>query len=129
MSRPGFKSTEEYAELTPGDRIRIMCEFKGVSQAEVAQRARMHATHLSAVIRGSRPLGIALARRIAKALDVSVSYLIEGEQQQTARRKTVSKILQRLKQRVHRARVQGKPIGEVTERHIMQDIEELHSAI
>ncbi len=129
MSREGFEPTEEYAKLTSGDRVRIMCEFKAISQAELARRAGMHPTHVSAIINDKRPLGINLARRIAKALDISVSYLIEDASDRDMRQKKVSSILTRLKKRVHQARMRGTPIGEVTERHILKDLDELSAAL
>ena len=129
MSRAGFEPTKEYAQLTPGDRIRIMCEFKGILPAELARQAKMHATHLSAIMHDKRQLGIVLARRIARAMNISVSYLIEGEERDVTRRKSVDSIVNRLKQRVHRARVQGKPIGEITERHFIKDLDKLNSAL
>jgi len=129
MSRVGFEPTKEYAKLTPGDRIRIMCEFKGMLPAELARKAKMHATHLSAIMNDKRPLGIALARRIAKALDISISYLIDGGEQNITQRKSVDKILNRLKRRVHRVRLKGEPIGEITERHFIKDLDDLNAAL
>lgn len=129
MSRAGFEPTKEYAKLTPGDRIRIMCEFKGILPTELARRAKMHATHLSAIMHDKRPLGIALARRIAQALGISLTYLIEGEERSIARPKSVDTILNRLKRRVHRARLKGEPIGEITERHFIKDLDDLNAAL
>lgn len=58
-----------------GDAIRSRREELGVTQEELAERARIHRTYLSDVERGTRNLSLVNIERLAQALSLSLSGL------------------------------------------------------
>ena len=58
-----------------GDAVRSRREELGLTQEELAERARIHRTYLSDVERGGRNLSLINIERLAVALEVSISGL------------------------------------------------------
>lgn len=61
-----------------GARIRALREENDWSQEELADRAGLHRTYISAVERGVRNPTISVIERVAVALDISLSVLMDG---------------------------------------------------
>ncbi|MBN8246020.1 MAG: helix-turn-helix transcriptional regulator [Verrucomicrobia bacterium] len=61
-----------------GVSVRKHRETKGFTQETLAERADLDRTYLSDVERGTRNLGVKNVVRLAKALGVSASQLLEG---------------------------------------------------
>jgi transcriptional regulator with XRE-family HTH domain len=58
-----------------GERIRELRKAKGLSQEELAFRAKIHRTYLGSIERGERNPALKNIAAIAKALGVSISEL------------------------------------------------------
>ncbi len=65
-----------------GKTIRQLREAFGISQEELAYRAGLHRTYIGGVERGERNLGVENLIRIARALDVSPTALLENVSKQ-----------------------------------------------
>jgi transcriptional regulator with XRE-family HTH domain len=61
-----------------GARVRAERERIGISQEELAGRARLHRTYLGGVERGERNVGLLNLFRIADALGVGPGELLDG---------------------------------------------------
>ena len=61
-----------------GDRIRSLRNQAGISQEKLAELAEMHRTYVSGIERGERNVSLMNITRLARALGVSVSKLMEG---------------------------------------------------
>lgn len=59
-----------------GHRVRELRNARGWSQEELADRADLHRTYISAVERGVRNPTITVIERIAKALNVRMAELV-----------------------------------------------------
>jgi transcriptional regulator with XRE-family HTH domain len=62
-----------------GKNIRSLRQEMGISQEELAHRAKIHRTYMSAVERGLRNVAIDNIEKIAKALDVKPNQLLMDE--------------------------------------------------
>nr|WP_321510271.1 helix-turn-helix transcriptional regulator [uncultured Hyphomonas sp.] len=60
-----------------GKRLRALREERGWSQEEFADRAGLHRTYVSAVERGVRNPTLSVLERLAKALGVSMTELVQ----------------------------------------------------
>ena len=60
-----------------GKRLRALREDRGWSQEEFADRAGLHRTYVSAVERGVRNPTLSVLERLAKALGVSMTELVQ----------------------------------------------------
>jgi transcriptional regulator with XRE-family HTH domain len=60
-----------------GARIRTLRQARGLSQAELAKRARITREYLNKVEAGRYDVTVGVLRRLAKALGVSVVELLE----------------------------------------------------
>ncbi len=49
----------------------------GISQEELARRAKLHRTYISDVERGSRSVSLITLVKLAEALEISTSFLVE----------------------------------------------------
>ena len=61
-----------------GRRLRELRESRGWSQEEFADIAGLHRTYVSAVERGVRNPTLSVLERLAKALELSFSDMMEG---------------------------------------------------
>jgi transcriptional regulator with XRE-family HTH domain len=59
-----------------GDTVRKLRLELGISQEELAERADLHRTYIAGIERGGRNITLRSAEKIARALKVSVSYLL-----------------------------------------------------
>ena len=64
-----------------GERVRKLRQTKGLSQEELAFRAKMHRTYLGGIERGERNPALKNIAAIAKALDVSLSELFSYDRE------------------------------------------------
>lgn len=60
-----------------GRTVRRLRRQQGLSQEELAVRAHMHLNHVSSIERGERNLGFLSFLKLARALDVPVTQLLE----------------------------------------------------
>tara|TARA_R110000787_G_scaffold271309_1_gene378460 strand:+ start:1284 stop:1463 length:180 start_codon:yes stop_codon:yes gene_type:complete len=58
--------------------LRKLREAQGWSQEELADRAGLHRTYVSAVERGVRNLTLSVLERLARALEVSLAELMQS---------------------------------------------------
>jgi len=61
-----------------GNQVRALRNKSGISQGKLAELAKMHRTYVSGIERGERNVSLLNIIRLAKALGVSVSELMEG---------------------------------------------------
>jgi transcriptional regulator with XRE-family HTH domain len=61
-----------------GDRLRELRLAAGISQEELAHRARLHRTYLGGIERGERNPSLANLHKLAQALGVDLATLFEG---------------------------------------------------
>ena len=61
-----------------GDRVQSLRNQAGISQEKLAEMAEMHRTYVSGIERGERNVSLINIMRLASALNVSVSKLMEG---------------------------------------------------
>ena len=61
-----------------GDRVQSLRNQMGISQEKLAELAEMHRTYISGIERGERNVSLINIMRLANALNVSVSKLMEG---------------------------------------------------
>ena len=61
-----------------GDRVQSLRNQAGISQEKLAELAEMHRTYISGIERGERNVSLINIMRLANALNVSVSKLMEG---------------------------------------------------
>jgi transcriptional regulator with XRE-family HTH domain len=71
-------STEDEILEKFGERVREFRISEGYSQEELANRAGMHRTYVSGIERGERNVALKNLTRLAQALDVTPSELVEG---------------------------------------------------
>ncbi|MFC1561284.1 helix-turn-helix domain-containing protein [Candidatus Latescibacterota bacterium] len=60
-----------------GDRIRSLRKEKSISQEKLAELADLHRTYIGAVERGERNISLINIKKIADALDISISQLMD----------------------------------------------------
>ncbi len=63
-----------------GHNIRQLRQSKGLSQEQLAELTNLHRTYIGGVERGERNIGFLNLVRIAKALEISPSKLLEGSE-------------------------------------------------
>lgn len=80
MARTGtaYVDAKDRADLSVGDIIKMTCELNDLSQAECSRRCGISPPNLSDIIHGRRPIGKAVAEKIAKALNVSPAFILFG---------------------------------------------------
>ncbi len=75
------KDTKWYKETKaawhPGITLRIRRENAGMTQAQLAQASGLAISNISAMENGKRPIGLAVARKLAAALGRPVSDFVE----------------------------------------------------
>jgi transcriptional regulator with XRE-family HTH domain len=64
-----------HAENTPGEALKIVRELQGLSQSELARRANVKQSAISAIERGEMGLGLERAKALARALQVHPAVL------------------------------------------------------
>jgi transcriptional regulator with XRE-family HTH domain len=73
------KANAEKALLRLGKRIRQLRHERGLSQEELAARAELHVTYLSALECGKRNASLAIFFAVVTALNVSPTDMFGGE--------------------------------------------------
>ena len=119
MYKGKYLPAEKVAELKIADYVRLTCELKEITQAELARRAGMHPSHLSEIVHGRRTIGAVVAKKLAKAIGISVSHLLEDEVDET-KRKVVEDALKKMRRHIK----ESESLEEKTERILLKDIEE-----
>lgn len=61
-----------------GERIRTLREAARLSQEELAERAGLHRTYVGGIERGERNPTLLNLLKLARALEISPSHLVEG---------------------------------------------------
>jgi transcriptional regulator with XRE-family HTH domain len=61
-----------------GERIRKLRRARGWRQIDLAEHSGVHEVHISDLERGTREAGLRTLRKIALALDTSLSELLKG---------------------------------------------------
>jgi len=67
---------EAFPDLGPGDALRGARELSGLTQQQLAGAVGIGKSNLSEMERGRRPIGKAMARRLAKALGTSYKVFL-----------------------------------------------------
>jgi transcriptional regulator with XRE-family HTH domain len=65
------------ARVTLSQNIKTLRAFRGLSQEALADLVGLHRTYIGSVERGERNISIDNLERIAVALDISISQLLE----------------------------------------------------
>ncbi len=125
MKKKEYLPTKQYADLAVGERIRIACELMSVPQNEIARRAGLHAPHLNEIIHGRRAVGLDVAQRLSKVLNIPLGRLVGQDDAGEARLKSVKSHILKIKKCVKNS----KSIGEETGRIILKEIEEIEEEI
>ncbi len=74
-----FLYVVEKSELQQfGDRVRTLRKVRGLSQEQLAELTGLHRTYIGGIERGERNVSLINIVRLAKALDVSPSDLLQG---------------------------------------------------
>lgn len=60
-----------------GDRLRILRKTKGLTQAQLGERADLHHTYIGAIERGEKNISIKILDRLARALNVEIRVFFE----------------------------------------------------
>ena len=68
-AEPNVPADDVFPESTPGTVLRGARGLREMTQAALAARIGVHKTHISEMERGLRPIGKAMAKRLAEALD------------------------------------------------------------
>lgn len=79
--RSEYVKSHERVRLTPGEVIKMTCELKEISRAELSRRSGISEAHLSEMIRGVRKIGLKIAEKLSDALGVSPAFILFHEQQ------------------------------------------------
>ncbi|UNU23973.1 helix-turn-helix domain-containing protein [Microcoleus vaginatus] len=61
-----------------GEQVRKLRKARGLSQEELAELAELHRNYIGGIERGERNVALLNMVRLAKALGVSLSELLEG---------------------------------------------------
>ncbi|MEG4634901.1 helix-turn-helix transcriptional regulator [Microcoleus sp. AR_TQ3_B6] len=61
-----------------GEQVRKLRKSRGLSQEELAELAQLHRNYIGGIERGERNVAFLNIVRLAKALGVSLSELLEG---------------------------------------------------
>lgn len=120
MVKKSYKPTKSYANLKPGDRIRIACELLELPQAEIARRAGLHPSHFSEIIHGKRGMGVPVARRLSKVLHIPIARLLGMDEAEQLRQRQVASVLMRIRKHITKSH----SIEENTEKVLLKDVEE-----
>jgi XRE family aerobic/anaerobic benzoate catabolism transcriptional regulator len=64
--------------VVTGERIRKLRRARGWRQIDLAEHSGVHEVHISDLERGTREAGLRTLRKIALALDTSLSELLKG---------------------------------------------------
>ena len=67
---------ETFPDLGPGDALRGARELCGLTQQQLAETAGVGKSNISEMERGKRPIGKAMAKRLAKALGSSYKVFL-----------------------------------------------------
>ena len=61
-----------------GNNIRVLRHQKGLSQEQLAELTGLHRTYIGGIERGERNVSLLNLIRLSKALDITVSRMVEG---------------------------------------------------
>ncbi|MBE3139549.1 MAG: helix-turn-helix transcriptional regulator [Thermoplasmata archaeon] len=61
-----------------GNNVRVLRHQKGLSQEQLAELTGLHRTYIGGIERGERNVSILNLIRLSKALDITVSKMVEG---------------------------------------------------
>ncbi|MEW5773851.1 MAG: helix-turn-helix transcriptional regulator [Thermodesulfobacteriota bacterium] len=67
---------ETFPDLGPGDALRGARELNGLTQQQLAEAVGVGKSNISEMERGKRPIGKAMAKRLAKALGTSYKVFL-----------------------------------------------------
>ncbi len=68
-AEPNIPAREVFVDSTPGSRLRGARGLREMTQAGLAARIGVRASHISDMENNRRPIGRAMARKLAEALD------------------------------------------------------------
>ena len=76
MHKERFIPARTYAHLTSGEAVRVTRELQEMTQAELAERARLSQPIISGIEHGRIALGVERAKKLARALQVHPAVLL-----------------------------------------------------
>ncbi len=71
-----YLEAEKRVEVSPGESVRIIREWQGLTQAALAERCDMSQGTLSAIETGRVALGVERTKRLARALECHPAVLV-----------------------------------------------------
>lgn len=69
-------SAEELSETGPDSNLRVMRQYREMTQKQLAAEANIPQRHISEMENGKRPIGKENAKRLAKALNIGYRLLL-----------------------------------------------------
>lgn len=117
INKKNYVECKSYASIAPNEFVAELCDRSGESKAAIARRAGISPTILTDITSGHRPLTLARAKQLSKALNVSVECLLGLND---ARCRKVAGKLAALRSQISRSR----SIGENTERTLLRIVDE-----
>ncbi len=108
-----------YVMLQFSQTVWLWRRHRGLTQAELAKRARMARPNLSAIERGKREVTLGTLRALAAALDVPPGLLIDGIAPQASRRGALSSSREAI-ERIADAVAFGRPAADSRERAVVE---------
>ncbi len=110
--------------LTSAEYVALGCEVMELTQREAAKRAGISEQALSDIIKGRRPIGAHVAKKLSPVIRVPVWRLL-GDMQEQALRDDLLKHIKRARTRINRS----KAMGEETQRYLLKELESMESDI
>lgn len=109
--------------LQVGQALMLWRKARGLSQEELARRARMRRPNLSAIERGRREASVRTVRMVAAALDIRPGLLVDGVG--PAGTSAAAPLSREAMERVADAVVSGRPAHTVRERALAASLRDL----
>lgn len=74
--RESFSSDEVFLDSHPGEILKGLRVREGTTQAQLSEKTGLNTRHISEMELGKRPIGKAMAKRLAAALNASYKALL-----------------------------------------------------
>ncbi|MCL2000194.1 MAG: helix-turn-helix domain-containing protein [Planctomycetes bacterium] len=71
-----YSFEQVFPDSTPGGRLRGLRTREGITQRELAEKLGIQQHHVSEMEKGTRTIGLAMAKRIAKVYDIAYQVFL-----------------------------------------------------
>lgn len=130
MNKSKYKIARDRVKLSSGDVIRTARELLEMTQDELAKKAGMRQSHLSEIERGKRPVGKAVAMKLARILELPPAQILfagqeprEGSTTQDDVEAIINVFLNRIMRKLRRVQSKRSTNHEEIIQQIIEDIE------